>query len=208
MAISQIGGRYGTYNLPNYTLHPGKHRYLLVMSHCRNEGYYYFQSISFGGVAMTLLADTGLGASYNPRVQIFGVVIPDSWSGTKSFSQTSPGTHYESVIEVAGVDPNNPIVATGTDRNSAGNSMNASVTLAALKFGYVYDVIQVNGVGGLAVGAGQSKLYSNSRDGVSRKVISANGNTTMSWTHNQSSSDMAAISLRPKIYSKGVIWFG
>jgi len=206
MSISLIGS---SYNLllrsdDSYTLHAGTNRYLLVFSH--NECTYdYHNPVVFGGVTMTKFEDTGLEASHNPRVQIWGLAIPDGWSGSKSFSGTvvEGSDDKASIIELANVNPDSPKRDSDSQRNGACNAMSITVSgLSCVSGGYVVDVVQLNDdVGGLSPGASQTRLVGNtdSQLSLSRYTTPIDGNVTMSWSHNQTCGDMAAISLNPAL---------
>jgi hypothetical protein len=214
MAINLIGSSYNSSlgSGDSYTLHTGYKRYLLVLAH-NADVYDYYNPLVFGGETMTKHEDTGLGAAYNARVQIWGLVIPDSWSGSKSFSGTTVegGGARASIVELSGVDPNDPKMESGSERRSPTNSTTNSVADLSCKIrGYVVDVIQLNAdPGGLTSSANQTDLYNSSGRALSRYTTPTEGNVTMSWTHNQGSGDMAAISLRPYVFSHGgVTWIG
>ena len=180
-----------TYELPRST-----NRYLVFACGSEsNASYKYFTSISVNGSPMTKL----LEPTFTTRAQIWGLVIPDAWAGTVPVTYVTAGQRPRIEKHLFdGVDPVNPILASGTDGDGSSADTASSITIQADADGFVLDVFSSWGSGIVPVqGAGQTLDTGRGSRGASYYTTPIDGNVTMQWTFAASRNAHAAISLKP-----------
>jgi len=174
------------------TLPAGRNRYVLIS--VTDTDAYQWGSATFGGVALTKLAESyGQGGFNYGFVQFWGMPIPDGWAGDKSIVPNTGKTTCQVWI-FDNVDPANPML--DVDFTLDANTTALSLTVDCTADGYVVDTIGLNGAYTPNNGANQTALNRGTCYGVSRYTTPADGTVTMSWTFTLSRVGFAVISLR------------
>lgn len=149
-------------------------------------------AVSYGGVSMTKIADTGQ-TNYGQRVTVWALLAPPG--GANSFTITEPTGGYKvwvlSAISLSGVNTSTPV---GTVATSTGTSGTASVTSSSASgevvVGFVSaGVASPNDVTAIAAGTGQTGR-TNATSGSTLTIHNFGGSstqpgaasTTTSWT--------------------------
>jgi hypothetical protein len=183
-------------------------RYMMIMFWTGNwSNASILSALSLGGSSFTKITQGNTPAGYTVT-QIWGLPIPDSWTGAKTFVATGPYPPAY-IFLFANVDPTNPVLESKSTYSNTGQIYAASA-INCYKKGVLYSVLSLrtNSLVPIAQ-SGNTRLYYSSSSthsgGISRKTypelaVWEDYNTTrMYWKWGDTVSRFAhsIVSLRP-----------
>ena len=176
-----------------YTPDSGANRYVLLFAQSDTDLSY--SAVSINSVAMTLLQDD---TNHTAHTQVWGLVIPDAWSGAKTITSTGSAAKH-SWASFAGVNPSTPVYDSQKDGSGSSTDTTATVTINGIVGGYIQGAIALTSTYTPTKGANQTSDWAVNNFGTSYYTTVTTAALTFSYTFTGSRNSMVAVSLNPSI---------